>query len=608
MSKPVIILAFSNTRDEYLPLINRERKNIYRTLRRHDDNGLIKVEKSEQTTLEDLFESINHYCDQLAVFHYGGHAGTAFLQLENAQAEAEKVRAKGIAEALGQAESLKLVFLNGCATGGQVKMLLDAGVPAVIATSVSVQDEMATEFAEQFYHSLASHVTIQKAFEFAKAFLVSRYDLFDEMGVRRGIEELDEKAEKVPWGLYCAKGKEEVLEWALPQSAGVVAMIKKADYENARVDVNDILIDSICEELAKYSPDLDSQLSKTQLDIPAIKREIIDCFPLPIGEQIRKLFTRSNDPNKPDELELFTRKRLEQLILTYRNTMQFISFIMLSQLWDEKFENPALNIGEDYIVEFNSFFALNEASYQSFEYVKFIKTITDIFDERNIPYFIEELKQVKMDVDQNPDLYTAYVFFNSVHQSVLNNAVNDNELQPFCLQAEEHLGIILKEFAFLVKYKLMTIKNIEIVKIRHQNPRFRHNQVLLNRALTVAGTGIAEVGVEFDNFADNQSVLFLKTKDNQIEDYLSLSPFLLDENALLSVFSSKLFMYCYSDRDSYFFQFINNASDPKLVVNDSKYPTMKSLFEKFKTDFFGHQAEPAKGASLLGKSRFSKNK
>ncbi|HMR44167.1 MAG TPA: hypothetical protein PKC40_10050, partial [Saprospiraceae bacterium] len=167
---------------------------------------------------------------------------------------------------------------------------------------------------------------------------------------------------------------------------------------------------------------------------------------------------------------------------------------------------------------------------------------------------------------------------------------------------------ILKEFAFLVKYKLMTIKNIEIVKIRHQNPRFRHNQVLLNRALTVAGTGIAEVGVEFDNFADNQSVLFLKTKDNQIEDYLSLSPFLLDENALLSVFSSKLFMYCYSDRDSYFFQFINNASDPKLVVNDSKYPTMKSLFEKFKTDFFGHQAEPAKGASLLGKSRFSKNK
>src|SRR5690606_12029618 len=147
---------------------------------------------------------------------------------------------------------------------------------------------------------------------------------------------------------------------------------------------------------------------------------------------------------------------------------QFISFIMLSQLWDEKFENPALSIGEDYIVEFNSFFALNEASYQSFEYVKFIKTITDIFDERSIPYFIEELKQVKMDVDQNPDLYTAYVFFNSVHQSVLNNLLNDNELQALCLQAEEHLGIILKEFAFLVKYKLMTIKNIEIVKIRHQ--------------------------------------------------------------------------------------------------------------------------------------------
>ena len=69
--------------------------------------------------------------DRLVVFHYGGHANGTLLQLEDGAESAV-----GLARLLGQMRSLKLVFLNGCATQGHAALLRDAGVPAVIATSV----------------------------------------------------------------------------------------------------------------------------------------------------------------------------------------------------------------------------------------------------------------------------------------------------------------------------------------------------------------------------------------------------------------------------------------------------------------------------------------
>ena len=44
-----------------------------------------------------------------------------------------------------------------------IKGLLEAGVPAVIATSVPIEDRKAMEFAEQFYAALANRRTIEQA-------------------------------------------------------------------------------------------------------------------------------------------------------------------------------------------------------------------------------------------------------------------------------------------------------------------------------------------------------------------------------------------------------------------------------------------------------------
>lgn len=611
MPKPVIFLAFSNERDAYLPTINRERKNIVRTLRRHHDAGLIQVEAEASSTLEDIFEVINRYDQQIAIFHYGGHAGASSLQLEDSQGNAQEAFAGGLAQFLGQQESLQLVFLNGCATGGQVEQLLTHGVKAVIATSVPIEDKMATEFAEQFYHAIASHNTIDRAFRVAKAFVEAKYLDAQDLQMHRGIDWIstEEINAKIPWGLYLSAKTESSLQWQLPRNVSQKQVIRtRFDYES-RPDVNDILIDVICEEIAIYNPDLDNELNKEKLDIPSIKREIVDSFPTPIGEHLRKLFARSNDPKEPDEMELFSLARAKQLVVTYRTSVQFICFTLLSQLWDVKYKMPEIEIGEEFIVDFNSFFTLNRHNFESFNYVKLINTITDIFDVHKIPYFIEELQNLKIDASTNLELYNAHIFMNSLSEDFQTDNVPNDETESLCLEGEEHLAIVLKAIAFLVKYKLVTIKNIEIIKNRHEIARYRHNQITLNRALTVASTGTAEVGVEFNNFTDNKSVIFIKTLKNEVSDFLNLTPFIIDENALNSDYSSKLYLYAYEEEKSYHYQFLNNLLDKPMKVNANNYPNIKFQFDRFRAEIFGLTYKPVKQKPTSGgESRFSRKR
>ncbi|MCB0634641.1 MAG: CHAT domain-containing protein [Saprospiraceae bacterium] len=610
MAEPIIYLTFANDQDRYLPLINRERKNIYQALRALNDEQIIQVEAEAATTLSDIFKFFVHYNNRVAIFHFGGHANGTTLQLETKEGAAQMADGKGLAQLLGTQENLHLVFLNGCATKPQVELLLQNGVKAVIATSVSVADQMAVEFAEQFYFALASHIPIQKAFDIASSFIASKFERSRTVKTYRSLDNRWKTAEELPWGLYLNAGHEPSQDWALPKRRSVQNILRnRFDYES-RVDVNDILIDIICEDLAAFNKDLDDELNKEELDIPSIKREIVDSFPTPIGEHLRKLFTRSNDPQHPDSMELFTLARLKQMVNTYRTSMQFICFIQLSQLWDEKYKNSKINIANEHLPDLNSFFALSEQNFRRFDYVKLMHTIGRIFEDNQIPYFINELKGVRLDSEKEPAVMQAYNYLNALLELINDNGeLSSEQIESLCLQTEEHLGIILKKIAFLVKYKLVTIKNIELQKRRHEPARFRHNQIILNRALTVASTGVAEIGVEFENYTDNKSVLFIKTDDNMVSDFLNLTPFIIDENALNNDYASKLFLFAFQDDHGYSYQFLNNSEDWPLLVNESTYGAVKSQFDRFKAEIFGRKYTPPDQLPQEGgQSRFSKKR
>ena len=75
------------------------------------------------------------------------------MQADGSPAKIEGSRVASLFEK-DLAPSLKLVFLNACATKAQVRFFHQAGVPAVIATPNKVLDKDAFNFSDIFYRGL----------------------------------------------------------------------------------------------------------------------------------------------------------------------------------------------------------------------------------------------------------------------------------------------------------------------------------------------------------------------------------------------------------------------------------------------------------------------
>jgi hypothetical protein len=572
---PVVLLAFANDRDAYLDMIVSERKAIAKALQEYDDRRYIKVVKEENTAVADIFDLCTHYANRIAIFHYGGHASGTQLQLE-AAGQAEMANEVGLAQLLGQEKALQLVFLNGCATQPQVETLFACGVKAVIATAVPINDRIATDLAEQFYLALGSGATIQRAFQSAKAKVTTRYGTAREISEFRAIGSVATRdaatANLIPWGLYVnpqVKG-EEALNWTLPRAAEHQVIIRGAPASaNAGATVNVKLIENLFNAVARHSPEVGvlweaAKRTKRQ-DLRMVRQQIIDSFPAPVGEQLRKLFASNT----------IDVQRLRQLVLTYETVAELFCFAVLSQLWNAKHENPTLSLTSDQLASIDRFVSLVPDDQRTFDYVALTEVVAAVFREHTIAPFIDEFTGFG-DVKGRENFDRACRFMEEMRGELAAGPIAAEEISSFCLQAEEHLGTVLSYLAFLVRYRLATIKKIDIIKSRHKPPEYRHNQVVLDRVTA----GIMDSEEVHLAFTDSESVILLKNVDD-VGNYLSLSPFVIDENAFTGDQNSKLFFYSHRDQgNGYCFRFVDNADDG-LVVTDEQYPQIKQQFEEF---------------------------
>jgi hypothetical protein len=128
---PVVVLAFANDRasaERSLRNLPEERRRVLAELRRATDDGACAVVDLPNATAAELLEAFQRPAtrDRVAVLHYGGHAGSYELLLETAAGAPHVADGAGLAAFLGQQRGLQLVVLNGCATQGHVRALLDA--------------------------------------------------------------------------------------------------------------------------------------------------------------------------------------------------------------------------------------------------------------------------------------------------------------------------------------------------------------------------------------------------------------------------------------------------------------------------------------------------
>ena len=222
---PIIVLACANEQEgrRYLRNLPEEFRQLQEILEKAENDRHCRLVEQPFATLEQIFTAFTDYRDQVAILHYGGHAGGDRLLLESSAAGGAPAYAEGLAMFLRKRKGLQLVFLNGCSTRAQVARLLEANVAAVIATARAIDDRMAREFAVAFYKELASGASLRAAFEAAQGRLQAAHGAeprayFDHREL--GLEPSDASGDPTddhgfPWELRLRPGADLAGRWNL---------------------------------------------------------------------------------------------------------------------------------------------------------------------------------------------------------------------------------------------------------------------------------------------------------------------------------------------------------------------------------------------------------
>jgi hypothetical protein len=137
-------------------------------------SGLIEIERLEHPTAEAL-ESRLRTGRPVHAFHFVGHGGFSELRgegvlvFEDEHGNGVPVGGPSLAYLFQDHPSLRLAVLNACngarashesTFAGTAQVLVQHGVPAVIAMQSEVMDETACRFAEKFYRGLAAGLPV----------------------------------------------------------------------------------------------------------------------------------------------------------------------------------------------------------------------------------------------------------------------------------------------------------------------------------------------------------------------------------------------------------------------------------------------------------------
>lgn len=230
--KPIILLAFANDNPKhtgYLRNLSLELNSLKRSLEKAEDHGLCHLHLLPNATLGSLVHTFQRkkFRDRIAIFHYGGHANSYDLMLEDEEGGLKKAKAEGIIPFLSHQKGLQLVFLNGCFSIKQAKDLVKAGIPAVIGTVNAVNDKIATELSINFYEALAEGSTLDQAWKEATYKIqaqigiekIGAYYRNRETTENRSIFLKEDEEGRFPWEIYYQTGNDAIRDWNLAEAA-----------------------------------------------------------------------------------------------------------------------------------------------------------------------------------------------------------------------------------------------------------------------------------------------------------------------------------------------------------------------------------------------------
>jgi len=279
--------------------------------------------------------------------------------------------------------------------------------------------------------------------------------------------------------------------------------------------MNENLIRTVFDEMLKHKAALSKMVlgedeDEEVTDFRILADLIIKNFPWPIGVELRRLFSGT--------MRQLDRMRLDQIFKTIERSMQFISFIMLSQLWKDMKEKN-LDVPDGFKKEFTDRISVLSMG----NYTWLIRSVGTFMQEKNYPWFMPEMGE-----NFDKKFYAALDFWVPERNEIGHYQINltNEEIEKRCVEYEEKLSFILEKLAFIAKYKLVSVREIKVIHPKNQSAKFNHFIDLLNSS----DSGFKAQELEETKFAESNSVLLMKSLKT-FDEYLNLSPLIIDTNS-----------------------------------------------------------------------------
>lgn len=594
---PTILLVSANDPDNRLNQLSNEAKEIQRTLNKAYGKAY-DVVLTPDASIQDLIEELKIPHREIEVLHYAGHADSTFIQLADASAEAE-----ALAEKLQRLQSLKLVFLNGCATRGQVAFFHRAGIPFVIATSCKIGDDKAYWVATQLYQYLCLGRSLREACEEVETDVRKLHKKAD-FAAERGVVVRDRDVETdFPWGLYCKPGA-EADDYRLP--------FERPIYEGSAALSHSVFLNNLIRALAKLEGaqhletirNLAPDLNRGMVPDDSKLEELLAALPLTLGIRLRKILAKPNVVPEDHYLDM-----LYNYAFFFESLLQHCAAILIAHAWQYADQlPPALK------EKIKAYLQLNQTETSMDHYPPLIQSLMDWLDEEKIDSILIPLKAESLAYLQSSSFQEAADLF-FLHKRICKQKLRlkEEEAVESCFLAQKHLNEAFNSLRFLMNFTMVSVRDIEVINLRYVD--YEYTNILSKLVFDKAKTGI-EKGREM---LENRSVLcFRGTNYSPNSPSLNLFPFVLDRNVFIrnkyelsSVVDIYLFAgyFCPTGEKQAYFHFISvekpnniwrlsenddeislrHVSDPPSSMHDKHLMTnsgeLKHYLDHFKAHF-----------------------
>jgi hypothetical protein len=623
MAKDIILVAYANDADQSLGKVEEEANEIVRILTTGNGDE-VEVHLMADASLQKIWKFFENHHDRIIAFHFAGHGnGTAIFLAGGQEAaieglsgllrQAPKLRfvflnacaTKGLVEYLHRA-GVRSVIATSVAIEDDAAF--DFAIHFYSPLSNFWTIGRSYEFARSF---LCTRPGLAYAFlEETAPFTPVPHQLADD-------------SDALPWGIYYnpafdpkKDGDEDLIsslaDWTLPDSTAKLEA-------PANYDPNYNLIELIAGNAVQIADKLDaSTVAAAQQDpdkypdvndlirlrnlykdqkagdaenLVPLADIIIRLLPYPLGVLLRRMMTIRADMQQVTEAEDYL-SMLQTQINLYQTLLRLYSYTMLSSLWDmieKQGVSPAVpqdvppiealpDLTEKVLESSNSnskkgvrinkgqrnyldnFLQLDAKTREEFDYASFTRVIREILENNTPSPFIQEYENVKQGFENREGFYHSHLFIQGLKLKLRHDKVHELLYPGLCSRMEEELINVFKTVFFILRYKLVVVKDIEFVKGRYPpGASYQHRRIFLHR---VNDSPLSEEEFSSTSHTDSYSVLFIRGRDD-LNDYISLSPFVIDKNALTGDGSSKLYFFSHSTKNAHVFECLD---DPRSII------------------------------------------